>query len=164
MNAGPLNQFPDDARLWIFASREPVNSEKSKALLARVDRFLDGWHAHGAAVAGARDWRYDRFLLVASDERATGVSGCSIDSLYGTLKEAQADLGIELLDSSPIWYRDADGEMQTVTRGEFRELGRAGKINGDTIVFDNTASTVGALNDGGWERPMKESWHGKLSA
>ena len=164
MNTGPLNQFPDDARLWIFASREPVGADKAEALLSRVDRFLDRWHAHGAAVVGARDWRHDRFLLIASDERATGVSGCSIDSLYATLKEAQAELGVDLLDSAPIWYRDGDGEIRCVARGEFRELGRAREVDGETTVFDNTASSVGALKNDGWERAMKDSWHGKLNA
>ncbi len=162
MNAGSLNQFPDDARLWIFASREPVSPETAEVLLERVDRFLDRWHAHGAAVVGARDWRYDRFLLIASDERATGVSGCSIDSLYGTLKHAQGDLGVEVLDSSPVWYRDKRGEIRSVTRSEFRELAGRGEVNEETTVFDNTASSVGGLKDGGWERPMKDSWHGKL--
>ncbi|HET7275196.1 MAG TPA: hypothetical protein VFI91_08430 [Longimicrobiaceae bacterium] len=161
MKAGPLNQFPDDARLWVFASPAALSESQSTALLARVDSFLDQWHAHGAAVVGARDWRNEHFLLVASDERATGVSGCSIDSLYLTLKQAESELGVTLLDSSPVWYRDAAGEIANVPRTEFRRLAKEGAVDEDTIVFDNTVNTVGALLAGGWERPMRDSWHGK---
>lgn len=156
----PFTDLPDDARVWIFASPEELTGEQSTALLERVDGFLEEWHAHGHAVVGGRDWRYDRFLVIAADERATGVSGCSTDSLYRVFKAAERELGIRLLDGSLVWYRDGE-EIRSATRPEFRDRVRKGEVGADTIVFDNTAPTVGDLRAGRWERPMRDSWHSR---
>ena len=86
----PFTDLPDEARLWILASPEPVDADTSADLLARVDAFLEEWHAHGHPVVGGRDWRYDRFLMIAADEAATGVSGCSTDALFRVFKAAEA--------------------------------------------------------------------------
>jgi hypothetical protein len=157
--------MPDDARLWIFASERALRPEEDEILRREVSAFVGGWTAHGAPVAGAWEWREGRFLLVAADEAATGVSGCSIDSLTRTLKGLEGALGISLLDaSSRVWYRDDTGEIRAVDRGVFREAVREGAVGEHTRVFDNTAPTVGAVRRGEWERPMRESWHGRAYA
>lgn len=155
-------EMPDDARLWVFAAPEALSERQDEWLREHVERFVEGWVAHGAPVAGAYEVVDDRFLLVAADERATGVSGCSIDALTRTLKQAEAELGTSLLDAaSRVWYRDPSGQVLAAPRAEFRERVRAGEVAGDTPVFDNTAPTVGAVRRGEWERPMRDSWHGK---
>lgn len=164
MSAVDFSLLPDDARLWIFAASRPLTPEESGRLLARVDGFVDGWLAHGHTVTGARDWRHDRFLLVGADERATGVSGCSTDSLFRVLKELEGQLGAGLLDRSGVWFRDAGGEVRSATRAEFRALVRSGEVDGETRVFDNTISTVGELNAGKWEVPVRDSWHAEAFA
>ncbi|HEV2146131.1 MAG TPA: hypothetical protein VGR37_01805 [Longimicrobiaceae bacterium] len=161
MSAVDFSLLPGDARLWIFAAARPLAPDEAEALLGRVDRFVDGWLAHGHSVVGARDWRHDRFLLVAADERATGVSGCSIDSLFRVLKELEAETGAGLLDRSGVTFRGADGEIRTVSRPEFRALVQSGEVGADTAVFDNTITTVGELNAGRWEMPLRNSWHAK---
>lgn len=159
-----LSDMPDAGRLWIFAAPRALNEAEAESLLSHVDGFLTRWNAHGHPVVGAREWRHDHFLLVAADEEATGVSGCSIDSLFRVLAEAEAETGVSLLDASRVWYRDAAGEVRSVTRPEFRALAEAGEVDAGTAVFDNTAATVGALRAGEWERPMRESWHGRAFA
>ena len=156
----PFTELPDEARLWIFASPDALTPAASRELLARVDAFLEEWHAHGHPVVGGRDWRYDRFLMVAADEAATGVSGCSTDALFRIFKAAERELGISLLDGSLVWYREGN-EIRSATRADFRDRVRRGEVTQDTIVFDNTTSSVGAVRQGRWERPMRESWHGK---
>jgi hypothetical protein len=154
-----LDRMPADARLWVFGSSRALAPDEAERLLRKVDAFLAGWHAHGHPVVGARDWRHGHFLLVAADERATGVSGCSIDSLFRTLKEAERELGAPLLDSSRIWYRGADGTVRSADRAAFRAAVRAGEVSRDTPVFDNTVATVGALREGEWERAFADAWH-----
>ena len=161
MTSVPFRQLPDDARLWTFAASRPLDSAEAARLLERVDAHLDGWLAHGRAVHGGREWRYDRFLLVAADERATGVSGCSIDALFRVLGELEQELGVALRDGSRVWFRDADGEIRAASRAEFRGLAREGAIGADTTVFDTTVATVGELRGGRWETPMTHSWHGR---
>lgn len=154
-------EMPDAARVWVFAAPRALSEEEAARLLERVDDFLPRWHAHGHPVVGARDWRHDRFLLVAADEEATGVSGCSTDSLFRVLKEAEREIGTTLLDASRVWFRAADGEVASATRAEFREMVRRGEAGPETTVFDNTAASVGAVRSGAWERPLRESWHAR---
>lgn len=161
MSATDFARLPGDARLWVFAASRPLSADEGAALLGRVNRFVDGWLAHGRPVVGAAELRHDRFILVAADERATGVSGCSIDSLFHTLGHVEAEMGLTLRDSSGVLFRDASGKVRGATRAEFRELARSGAVDGDTPVFDNTVSNVGALRAGEWERPLRESWHAR---
>ncbi len=156
-----FDQLPDDARVWVFAAARPLGEAESASLLRGVDEFVEGWAAHGAPVRGARDWRHGRFLLVGADERATGVSGCSIDSLFHALAAAEADTGISLRDSSLVFFRDASGEIRSVPRPEFRRLAAAGEVSDDTPVFDNTVTTVGAIRAGRWETRLRDSWHAR---
>jgi hypothetical protein len=162
LSAVAFDALPDEARVWVFASPRPLTDEQTGTLLDEVDRFLSGWLAHGHPVVGAREWRYDRFLLIGADEAATGVSGCSIDSLFRTLKQLERGMGVALVDSSPVWYRAVDGTIESVSRSEFRERARGGEISEDTVVFDNTVRSAGQVRQGEWERPARDSWHGKL--
>jgi hypothetical protein len=160
--AAPLARMPDHARLWVFAAPRALSPAEAGVLAERVSDFVSGWHAHGHPVVGSWGLEHDRFLLIAADEDATGVSGCSIDSLYDSLKALERELGVSLLDaSSRVWFRDANGEIQALTRPEFRALARSGGVGPETIVFDNTAATLGAVRAGEWEREMKDAWQGK---
>jgi hypothetical protein len=161
MPAVPFTQLPDDARLWIFGADRPLDSAEAQVLLEIVDSFVAGWAAHGAPVVGARDWRYDRFLLVAADERATGVSGCSTDTLFHALGAAEARLGVSLRDGSRVFWRDAEGTVRSASRPEFRALAAEGQVDGGTTVFDNTVPTVGDLRGGRWETAMADAWHAR---
>jgi hypothetical protein len=98
----PFASLPDSARLWIFAAERPLTPPERDALLLDVDRFLAQWAAHEVPLTCGRDWRYERFLLVAVDEAAAGVSGCSIDALVRRLREHERQLGIALLDNGPL--------------------------------------------------------------
>jgi hypothetical protein len=162
MPATSFERMPDDARLWVFATSQPLSPQAAGQLLASVDGFLARWAAHGAPVLGARELRYERFLLVAADERATGVSGCSIDALHHAIATQEQALGAELrATASQVFYRDAAGTVQTASRAGFRQLAAAGGVNEDSVVFDNTVGTVGELRAGRWETRLGSSWHAR---
>jgi hypothetical protein len=158
----PFDELPDDARLWIVAADRPLNDAAAGMLRRRVDAHLEVWHAHGTPVRGGCELRYGRFLLVGADERASGVSGCSIDSLFRVLKDVEREAGVKLLDVSPVWYRDGQGEVRSAPRAGFREAVKRGEVDAETIVYDNTVSTVGALRGGEWEKPLNRSWHAEV--
>jgi hypothetical protein len=164
MAATAFPSLPDEARVWVFASPVPLSAGAATEVLRRVDDFLSEWHAHGHAVAGSRELLHDRFLLIAADEEATGVSGCSIDSLFRVLKQVEMELGISMLDSSLVFYRDASGLVEAVDRAEFRKRVGGGDVTENTLVFDNTIRTIRDIRNGGWEKPMAESWHGRAFA
>ncbi len=157
-----FNALPSSARVWVFGAAAPVTGAARETLLDAVDAHLVRWKAHGAPLVCARDWREDRFLAVAVDEAATGASGCSIDGLYRVLDTLESSIGTSLLDASTVFWRAADGHVQSATRPEFRAAAAAGGIAADTPVFDTTVDSVGAWTKT-FERPAAQSWHARLA-
>jgi hypothetical protein len=158
-----FRNLPDDARLWIFGANRPVAAEEASRLDEETARFLEEWAAHGEELAAAFDWRYERFLIIALDERRAAASGCSIDALMGHVRQLEGELGVDLVDGSPVWYRDGE-EIRLASRKEFRELATSGDVSGRTVVFDLTVGRLGELRAGRWELPADSSWHGQLLA
>ena len=157
----PITSLPDHARLWVFAAERPLEGAARDQLLADVDAFLDHWNAHGMPLTCGRDLVHDQFLMVAVDEQAAGVSGCSIDALTRGLREHERRLGMALLDNGPVHYRVTEG-VSRVSRAGFHALAEAGTVTPDTVVFDNTVPDLGAVRVGRWETPARGAWHGRV--
>lgn len=155
----PFSVLPATARLWVFAADRLLDDAERVALLAELDRFLDVWASHKVPLPAARELRHGQFVLIGVDESATGASGCSIDALVREMKHLEQTFHITLVDHGPVLFRD-NGGIRRVSRAEFQELAEQGRVTGDTVVFDNTRTSVGALEDGTWETRAAESWHG----
>jgi len=156
-----FDMLPADARVWVFGAANELAPAASERLLAAVDDFLAQWNAHGSPLVCAREWRDDRFLAVGVDQSTAGASGCSIDGLFRTLARLEPDLGTSLLGGSRVYYRDAEGTVQGVTRKALNELARDGRIGPDTPVFDTSLTAASAWRDE-FERPLRASWHAEL--
>lgn len=152
--------LPDDARLWVFSSLQPLSPQAVKDLERRIASFLERWASHGRAVPGDVTVLHDRFLVVAA-HLAGGVSGCGIDSLVHAVEEVGSALGVTWADGLHLAYRDAHGAVQVVPRPIFRGLVRDGTVTAETPVFVTTLETIGDLRAGGLERPAGETWHGR---
>jgi hypothetical protein len=154
----PFDRLPSDARLWIFAAERPLSPDESRGVLAETDAFIDQWTAHGVPLAAGRDLRYNQFLLVGVDERAAGVSGCSVDALVRRMQQLESILRVELVNNAPVLYREGDS-IERVSRERFAELAASGTVGPGTRVFDNTLTRVGDLLAGKWEVKAGDSWH-----
>ena len=152
--------LPTDARLWIFAAERPLSPDESQRVLAETDAFIDQWAAHGVPLTAGRELRYNQFLLVGVDERAAGVSGCSVDALVRRMQQLENLLRVELVNNGPVLYREGD-VIERVSRERFAELAASGTVGPATRVFDNTLTRVGDLVAGKWEVKAAESWHGR---
>ncbi len=152
--------LPGTARAWVFAASRKLRPAERDELLTGVDRFLDGWAAHAVPLTCSRDWRYDRFLVVGVDEAAAGVSGCSIDALTHLLQEVERRFAVTMLDHGPVLYRSGNA-IRRESRKAFGALAETGQVDLDTVVFDNTISTVAALRAGEWETAARGTWHGR---
>ncbi|MBC8086725.1 MAG: hypothetical protein H7Z40_05630 [Phycisphaerae bacterium] len=150
-----------DARAWVFGSSMPLTDSSRKQLLSAVDEHLSQWRAHGVPLVCSREFRDDRFLVVAVDESATGASGCSIDGLFRTLQALQSSLGTTLVGGGPLFYRNAAGAVACVDRAGFVDGVALGTITGDTPVFDLTINNVHAWHTS-FEKSAEHSWHARL--
>lgn len=164
MSLVPFDSLPDDARLWCFAASRPPDAAETARLLDGVSTFLSTWTAHRAPLSAGFDWRYQQFLLVAVDETPAAASGCSIDGLVEQLRDLERELGLTLIDASPVWYRDAEGSVRTSGRQAFRGLAREGRVGPQTTVFDLAVTRLGDVRGGLWELPAAESWQASLLA
>src|SRR5688572_14360081 len=144
-----IDQLSNDAHVWIFGISPSLDAAKSDALLRTVNAFLDDWAAHGVPIKGAAEVREGSFLIVAADEQREK-SGCSIDRMFGTLKQLERDLGVQILDSNRVFFREGDG-IRAVERGSFKS-----SATSDTPVFDVLAERLGEVRAGAWEKPAAD--------
>lgn len=163
MTTSRLSDFPDESRIWIFEANEPLGDESRTALADELDEFMKIWAAHGSKLAAGWEFNHGRFLVIAVDQSAAGASGCSIDALTRFVTSVGEKLGVSFFDRDAVTYRDGD-DVKRVTRAEFARLARNGMVSGETPVFDNTVSTLGAVRDGRWETEAGRSWQASLLA
>jgi len=147
-----INSLSDDSRIWIFGIAPALDEAKCARMLEQVDLFLRDWAAHNRPVTSAREILHDSFLLIAVD-RSSETSGCSIDRMFGLLRQLERDLGVKILDPNLLFVRGR-GAM---TRDQFRN-----QAGSDTVVFDTLVERLGDVRSGRWERRAGDSWHAKL--
>jgi hypothetical protein len=156
-----LISIPDHARVWIYQSDRQLNDSEVSLIKQRSKVFLSEWNAHGAALRAELSVFYHRFIVIIADETAVKASGCSIDSSVRFIKSLESELGIDLFNRLNLAYRDQNGEIKSMMMSEFEQAAAAGEISKDTVVFDNTVSTVGQLKTR-WELPASGSWHARF--
>lgn len=161
MAAVLFQDLPSNARVWIFASSEPIAGSQARTLLTAVDDYLAEWKAHGLPLTCARDWRDDRFLAIGVDQSDAHASGCSIDGLFRTLQRLEPALGTSLVGGGRVFYRATDGAIVCASRADFAARAAAGSVRDDTPVFD-TAITSAAAYRNHFEKTAAGSWHGAL--
>ncbi|MDH3206787.1 MAG: hypothetical protein OEO79_09245 [Gemmatimonadota bacterium] len=155
-----FEELPDHGRLWVFPATRDLSDVEAAKCLEAVDDFLASWSAHGAALRSGRELLERRFLLVGVDVDAEAPSGCSIDALVNRLRGLGAELGVDLIDHAPVWYR-AEGEIRSVPRAAFGQLAEQGQVGPEVTVVDTTLTSMRQLREGALERPATETWHGR---
>ncbi|MEO8945592.1 MAG: hypothetical protein ABI338_03765 [Gemmatimonadaceae bacterium] len=156
-----FSSLPDDARVWIFGSSRALDRANQDLLLNAVDDYLSGWRAHGSPLTVGREWRDDRFLAIAVDQRDTNASGCSLDALFRVLRDVESRVGLSLLSSSLVYFRLPDETVSVTDRAGFACLAQDGSIGPDTHVFDLSAQTVGEWRKS-FEVRASDAWHRAL--
>jgi hypothetical protein len=149
--------FPDDARLWVYALSRPLTSDELGRVTAELSAFVPTWNSHGAPVHGAYEILEHRFVLIAGYVDA-GIGGCSTDSMVRVMKQLR-EAGIDGFDRSLVFFRDAAGKVQAVRRDDFQQLVGTGQVDAHTVVFDPTIQVVGDLRRGAFETTFGRSWH-----
>jgi hypothetical protein len=159
MSLVSIDTLPAGAKTWIFGASRDLDGATS-AIRTTMERFIDEWTAHGSDLPAAFEIVEDRFLVVAADESGQP-GGCSIDRLFSLLRAFERDLGVAMLDSTQVFYRDSSGNVRSATRSEFRKLASTGDVTGETVVFDTSIDRLSAFREGNWCGPAAASWHGR---
>ena len=153
-------EFSSQSRVWIYQSDRKLTEAEALQAQVLLDNFTTGWTAHNHQLLAKAEIRYNRFLILFVDESQAGASGCSIDKSVNFMKQLEQQFGINLFDRFNLAYRDGE-EVLSVPRHQFEELLKTGKINTETVVFNNLAQNLAELQTK-WEVPFKDSWHIQL--
>ncbi len=153
-------RFSEQSRVWIYQSDRELYEDEVKQLHEILNKFAAEWTAHNHQLKAKAEIRYNRFLILIVDENQAGASGCSIDKSVNFIKRLEQEFGITLLDRFNLAYREGE-KVLSAPRDEFEDLLRSGKINSNTIVYNNLVQNLEQLQTR-WEVPFKDSWHNQL--
>ncbi|MBI1192676.1 MAG: hypothetical protein GC205_05820 [Bacteroidetes bacterium] len=152
----PLDQLPDDSRIWIYQADRALSFAECGALDEALSAFAQRWAAHGAPVrawAGVKD---QHFLVFAADENYSGVSGCSIDSSVQMVREWGTRLGVDFFGRLTLACETPQG-LKLLHRDALEAAEKSGLLGPETTVYDHTVQTLGQWRNT-WKRPLRQSW------
>jgi hypothetical protein len=158
MSLVPFQSLPDTSKLWIFAADRKLSAGEAAQFQSATEQFLSTWQAHGVPVESGMELRYNQFVLVAANEDVTHPSGCSIDALTREIQALGAKFGVSVMNGAKVFYREGD-VIKMVDRPAFRHLAANQEVHLDSVVFDNSLTTLGELRRGKWETAARDSWH-----
>ncbi|MDR6945052.1 ABC transporter ATPase [Mucilaginibacter pocheonensis] len=153
-------EFSQHSRVWIYQADKKLSDQEVQQIQQELDDFTISWTAHNAQLKARAEIRYNRFLILIVDESQAGASGCSIDKSVHFMKQLEQRFNISLFDRFNLAYRDGK-EVRSLPRHAFEDMLKQGKINTETIVYNNMVQNVGELETK-WEVPFKHSWHIQL--
>jgi len=153
-------QFSEQSRVWVYQADKELTDKQASELLGLLNEFAAAWTAHNHQLKAKAEVRYNRFLILIVDESQAGASGCSIDKSVNFMKGIEQEFGINLFDRFNFAYREGE-KVLSAPRQQFEELLKSGKINSNTIVFNNLVGDLAQLETK-WEVPFKDSWHPQL--
>jgi hypothetical protein len=156
----PFNEMPLGSRIWIYQSDKKILDQDLIKIKTKLTEFLKNWTAHGDDLKSSFEIRYDRFIIIALNEKSAKASGCSIDACVHFIQQIENDYNISLLDKMNVTFKM--GEHVTFkTLLEFKKLAKEKAVSANTVVFNNLVNTVGEWQDF-WEVPASESWHNRF--
>jgi hypothetical protein len=153
-------EFSQHSRVWIYQADKKLTDEVVQQIQKELDKFTTGWTAHNNQLKAKGEVRYNRFLILIVDESQAGASGCSIDKSVHFMQNIGQHFNINLFDRFNLAYRDGE-EILSLPRHAFEDMLKQGKINTETIVYNNMVQNLTELETK-WEVPFKNSWHIQL--
>ena len=151
-----FDQLPATARVWIYQASRPLTSAETVGLLPTLARFAEEWTSHGRSLRASAEVLHQHFLVLGLDEAMAGASGCSIDASVRFVAQLEQHLGLELLEKSRLAFMQ-NGEIFLLDRRALKAAVASETVGPETLYFDNTIATKGALNLH-WPCPAASTW------
>ncbi len=151
----------DSSKLWVFQSDKIISPSNQKILINEISPFLTDWSSHGAEIKSSFEIKYDLFLIISVDEKINSASGCSIDKLTNFIIQISNEIGVDFFNRLNVAYKDDSEKINLLSLSDFKTLISEGKINEESIVFNNLIKTKKDYIER-WEVQLKNSWHKTL--
>jgi hypothetical protein len=157
-----LREMPPHSRIWVYQSVTELSPELVAQIHLRARNFIGEWASHGNKLQAVAEVLHHRFVVVAVDEGGATASGCGIDKSFRFIQDLEREFQISLLNRTHVAW-EGEGKIQSASQTEFEVLLANGKVNSQTLVFNNLIETKAQL-DHSWRIPLLESWHARLLA
>ena len=148
--------FAGNSRVWIYQSPRLFMISEALQIEEMLENFVREWHTHGTPVKGHANLLYGQFIVVMADESASGVSGCSTDSMVRVIKEIEKTFNTPMFDRLNLAFFIKE-KVQMVPMAQLPYALENGFVNENTLYFNNTVLTKAELETN-WLIPLKSSW------
>lgn len=145
--------LPTNARVWIYQADRPLINAEHDIISTLLKSFTEEWMVHGQPMDASFGIRYNRFILLAANDQA---SGCSIDSSVRAIKEIGARLGVDFFNRQQVCFKKGDEVFSLPLMG-LKEAFANGKIDASVYVFNNLVDTKAAVEEN-WLQQAGNSW------
>ncbi len=152
----PYHILPDYAKVWVYQASRSFTQEEVREISDILENFVDRWQSHGKDINGCGSIYYRRFIVLVADDSNCKIGGCSIYETAKLLQEIEQAYSIELFDRLKVNYKITSDLVGSFPFNQLNEYLESGKINEDTIVFNNLVDNKKDFETK-WEIPLKES-------
>jgi hypothetical protein len=150
------NNFHPDSRVWVYQCSRLFNLNEVLEIEELLKEFTAQWKSHGTPVKGEAHLFFGQFIILITDETATGVSGCSTDSSVRLIKDIEQRFKVNMFDRTTLAFVVKD-KVELLPLTHLQHAFENGFINGDTLYFNNLVETKQEL-ESKWIIPVKDSW------
>lgn len=150
-------QYPGTSMVWVYQSERTFTENEKQHIQNRISEFVNNWDSHGSLVKGTFNIFHDAFIVIFADDQGYPLCGRAQTASVTLIKELEQELGIKLLDRMNQSFMDENG-VKLVKLSELKSLYKAGQINDETLVFDNTVINKNDF-DNRWKVALKDAWH-----
>jgi hypothetical protein len=157
-----INQFltfPQQSRVWVYASDRMLNLEEITWLEEQLKNFTKGWTAHEIPLKAVGAVLHKHFVVLMVDENTHLISGCGIDKSVKLIKEVGEKLEINFFNRMAIQVANGD-EIKVMDFQRLKMEIETQSISLDAKVFNNLVQTKEELEQAGL-LPLSQSWVGK---
>ena len=148
--------FPADSKVWVYQANRSFSLQEALDIEEMLNDFASQWKSHGIPVKGAGYLFFGQFIILMTDETATGVSGCSTDSSVRLIKDIEQKFNVNMFDRMTLAFVVKE-KIQLLPLTQLQYAADNGFIDGDTLYFNNLVQTKEELENK-WIIPIKDSW------
>jgi hypothetical protein len=151
-----LIALDNSSRVWIYPSSEEFSHDELEMIRPEIFNFMDQWTSHNRTLVSYGNIFHKRFLALFVDESIAGASGCSIDSSVHFVKHIGSKYNKDFFNRQEVYVLENE-EVVKYQLKDLKSLNETGKINRDTLFFDNLVNTKEAFIKS-WVKPIGEGW------
>lgn len=152
--------MPDDSRIWIYQSNRDFNESEIGVIKDKTISFLDNWQAHGKDLECSYSIIDKRFIILAVNESANPIGGCSIDFSLQLIKDISNTIGVDLLNRLVVNCK-LDNTIESLSLSDLKNKIKDGVFSPETIIF-NTAINYKSELFNNFEIDIRSSWLSKF--